>query len=87
LQKKLEHVWMRFLNFIKQHHAIGLPTYFVGELSAIIIADIACWRSNKAACRMLFTNSGPRLVGGAIPSGVRSGVVSDRRSSLCDHHW
>ncbi len=43
LEKKLEHVGMRFLNFIQQHHRIGPAADRFGEDAALSISDVS-WR-------------------------------------------
>src|SRR5213075_2322284 len=44
LQKHVEYVRMRFLNFIKQNHGIRMPPDLLGELPAFFIPHIA-WGS------------------------------------------
>ncbi len=48
LQQDIEDIRVRFFDFIEQHHAVRLATYFLGELSAFFVAYIARRRSYEA---------------------------------------
>ena len=40
LQKDVEHIRMRFLDLIKQDHAVGMRPYLIGKLAALLISYI-----------------------------------------------
>ena len=46
LQQHIEYVRMRFLDLIKQHNGVGVPPHLLGQLSALIVPDIAGRRAD-----------------------------------------
>ncbi len=48
LQQDIEHIRVRFLDFIEQYHAVGLATDFFRQLSAFFVAHVAGRRSHQA---------------------------------------
>ncbi len=49
LQQHIEHVHVRLLNLIKQHHAVGLAPNCIRQQAALIIAHVAGRRADEAA--------------------------------------
>ena len=47
LQQHVEHVGMRFLDFVEQHHTIGVTAHLLGQLAALFIAHIARRRAHE----------------------------------------
>ena len=47
LQKHVEHVGVRFLDFIEQNDGIGFSSYLFGKLTALVKPDIAGRRTHK----------------------------------------
>ena len=45
---------MRFLDLVKQHHAVWLAAHFLRQLPGLVIAHIARRRTDQAADRVLF---------------------------------
>ena len=43
LEQHVEHVGMRLLDLVKEHHRIGLAAHLFGELTALVKADVAGW--------------------------------------------
>ena len=54
LKHHIEDVRMRFFNFIKENHAVWSAAYFFRQLTTFVIPNIAWWRTNHLAGRMLF---------------------------------
>ena len=44
---------MRFFDLVEQNNAIWLATYCFGQITALLIADIAWGRADQAGDRML----------------------------------
>ncbi len=53
LEQRLEYAGMRLLDFVEQHHAVGLVSHGLGELSAIVISYVARRRSKQACHRVV----------------------------------
>ena len=49
LEQYVEHVWMRLLYLVEQHHRIWLPPDRLGQLSALVIADVSRRSANETA--------------------------------------
>ena len=49
LQENVEHVWMRFLNFVEQNYRVWFASYRLCELSAFIVAHISRRSAYKSA--------------------------------------
>ena len=47
LQQDVEHVRVRLLDFIKQHHAVGPPPHRFGQLPALVVSDVTRRRANQ----------------------------------------
>ena len=47
LQQHIEHVRMRLLDLIEQDHAIGLAAHGFGQVTTLLVADVARWRADK----------------------------------------
>ena len=54
LQQRVEHVGVRLLHLVEQDHRIGLAPDLLGELAALVVADIARRRADQARDRVLF---------------------------------
>src|SRR5690242_17250219 len=54
LQQDVEHVLMRFLDFVEEDHRIWTPAYLLRELTAFFVTDISGRRANQARYRMPF---------------------------------
>ena len=54
LKQQVHHIRMRFLDLVKQHHAVWLAAHFLRQLSGLVIAHIARRRTDQAADRVLF---------------------------------
>ena len=54
LEENVEHVVMRLLDLIQQHHAIGFPAHGLCELPALFVADIARRCADKPGHCVLF---------------------------------
>ena len=48
LQQHVEHVGVRLLYLVEQHHAVGTTAHGLGELAALVIADVAGRRADEA---------------------------------------
>ena len=48
LEKHVHDIGMRLLNFVKEHHGIGLSANLLRQLSALLITDVAWRRAHKA---------------------------------------
>ena len=48
LQQHVEHVRVRFLDFVEQHHRVRPTTDALGELAAFLVPDIA-WEARRSA--------------------------------------
>jgi hypothetical protein len=49
LQEHVEHVRVRFLDLVEQDHRVRLPPYGFGQISALLVADIARRRADHRA--------------------------------------
>ena len=47
LEEHIKDVGVGLLDFIKQHHAVGATAHCFGELSAVVVANVAWWRANQ----------------------------------------
>src|ERR1700721_1292889 len=52
LQKDVEHIRMRLLDFIQQHHRIGSTLYPFGELAALFVSHVSRRRTDQLRNRM-----------------------------------
>ena len=52
LQQQVEHIRVRFLDFIEQHHGVRTASHSFRELTAFVEADIARRRTDQLADRM-----------------------------------
>src|SRR5690606_8358736 len=41
LEQNIEHIRVRFLNFVKQYNRIGFPPYLFGKLAAFFVSDVS----------------------------------------------
>ncbi len=46
LQQDIEYIRMRLLDFVKEDHGVGLPPHRLGELPALVVADVTRRRPN-----------------------------------------
>lgn len=53
LQKDVEHIRVRLLHLVKEHHAVGLVAHLLGELSALLVAHVARRAAYEAADAVL----------------------------------
>ena len=51
LQQDVEHIRMRLLDFVEQHHAVGLAANRLGQRPRILVAHIARRRADQARHR------------------------------------
>ncbi len=49
LQKHVVHVRVRFFNLIKEHHTVRFSTDLLGQLTTVVIADVAGRRTDELA--------------------------------------
>ena len=54
LQQQIKHIGMGFFDFVQQHHAVGLATNSIRQLTTLIVAHIARWCANQASGGVLF---------------------------------
>ena len=48
LQQHVEHVVVRLLDLVEQHHRVRAPAHGLGELAALVVADVAGRRADQA---------------------------------------
>ena len=48
LQQHVEHVGVGLLDLVEQHHAVGPAAHGLGELAALVVADVAGRRADEA---------------------------------------
>ena len=48
LQEDVEHVGVRLLDLVEEHHAIRLAAHDLGELAAFLVTDVARRRADEA---------------------------------------
>src|SRR3954453_13838161 len=53
LQEDVEDVRVRLLDLVEQQHAVGLAPHGLGQLAALVVADVARGRADQAADRVL----------------------------------
>ena len=53
LEQHVEHVGVRLLDLVEEHHAVGAPAHGFGELAALLVADVARRRADQARDRVL----------------------------------
>ena len=53
LQQDVEHVGMGLLDLVEQQHAVGLAAHRLGQLAALVVADVARRRTDQARDRVL----------------------------------
>ena len=49
LQQHVEHVGVRLLDLVEQDHAVGLAAHRLGQVAALLVADVARRRADQAA--------------------------------------
>ena len=49
LQQHVEHVRVRLLDLVEQQHAVGLAAHRLGQVAALVVADVARRRADQAA--------------------------------------
>jgi hypothetical protein len=54
LQQRVEHVGMGLLDLVEQHHAVRLAAHGLGELTALVVADVAGRGSDQPGNGMPF---------------------------------
>jgi len=54
LQQGIEHVRMGLFDLVEKHHAIGLAPHGLGELAALVVADVARRRTDQTGHGMAF---------------------------------
>ena len=47
LQQRVEHVRVRLLDLVEQHHAERLAPHLLGQLAALVVADVAGRRTDE----------------------------------------
>jgi hypothetical protein len=68
LEQRVEHVRVRLLDLVEQHHGVRLAPDRLGELAALLIADVAGRRANQPGDRV------PLLVFGHVDRPCVMGV-------------
>jgi hypothetical protein len=58
LQQHVEHVRVRLLDLVEQHHRVGLAAHRLGQVAALLVADVARRRADQARHRVLFHELG-----------------------------
>src|SRR4051794_26845559 len=53
LQEDVEDVWVRLLDLVEQQHGVRLAAHGLGQLAALVVADVAPGRAAQAADRVL----------------------------------
>ena len=53
LEQHVEDLGVRLLHLVEQHHAVGTPPHRLGELAALLVADVAGRRAHQARDRVL----------------------------------
>ena len=53
LQQRVEHVGVGLLDLVEEHHGERLAPHGLGELAALLVADVAGRRADQAADRVL----------------------------------
>ena len=53
LEQDVEHVGMGLLDLVEEHHGERLAAHRLGELAALVVADVAGRRADQAADRVL----------------------------------
>ena len=53
LQQHVEHVRVRLLDLVEQHHRVRPAAHRLGELAALVVADVARRRADEARHRVL----------------------------------
>ena len=77
LQHRVEDVRVRLLHLVEQHHRVRLAPHRLGELAALLVADVSGRRADQAADRV------PLLVLAHVdPDHVLLGVEQGRRQRL-----
>src|SRR5262249_24104703 len=54
LQQYVEHIWMRFFNFVEKHHRVRMTAHLFGELSTLFVPNVAWWCTNQARDTVFF---------------------------------
>src|SRR2546427_828497 len=58
LQEHVEHVGMSLFDLVEQDHAVGFSAHRLGEVAALLVADVAGRRADEARDRMLLHEFG-----------------------------
>ena len=53
LQQHVEHVRVRLLDLVEQHHRVRPPAHRLGQLTALVVADVAGRRADQPGHRVL----------------------------------
>ena len=53
LQQHVEHVRVGLFDLVEQHHRVGPPAHRLGQLTALVVADVAGRRTHQASHRVL----------------------------------
>jgi hypothetical protein len=53
LQQDVEHVGVRLLDLVEEHHRVGLAPHRLGQLAALLVADVAGGRADQTRHRVL----------------------------------
>jgi hypothetical protein len=53
LEQDVEHVGVRLLDLVEQHHRVGIALHALGELPALLVPDVAGGRADELADRVL----------------------------------
>ena len=48
LEQDIEHVGMGLLDLVEEDHLVGPPTDGLGQLAALLVADVAGWRADQS---------------------------------------
>ena len=77
LQQRVEHVRVRLLDLVEQDHRVGLAAHLLGELAALVVADVARRRADQARDRVLL-----HVLGHVDADQVVLGVEQERGERL-----
>ena len=47
LQQDVEHVGVGLLDLVEEDHPVGTPPHRLGQLAALVVADVARWRADQ----------------------------------------
>ena len=58
LQEHVEDIRVRFLDLVEQDHRVGLAAYFLGQVAALLVTDVARGRADQPGHRVFLHELG-----------------------------